>query len=237
MLKKVIGLNLDDLLLYLSVEAGVFLLTQIILGAVMAISKPMDGILISGIILPIIAGLLALLAGVTHVTVTFDQALRFGQTRHRALGLTVGVMGVETAFALALAALLSVVERYLGPPVWAWLAGRGHWVVDYPGDLGELEDCLVLNSFNLNWWWYPVILLIGLGVGLIGGALIQRFGTKGAWVLWGVWMAACFIPQLLGGEVFAIGDWNQAMIGASAVLGIGCLIWSLWSLLHAVVKE
>ena len=65
----------------------------------------------------------------------------------------------------------------------------------------------------------------------------QRFGTKGAWVLWGVWMAACFIPQLLGGEVFAIGDWNQAMIGASAVLGIGCLIWSLWSLLHAVVKE
>ncbi len=237
MLKKVIGLNLDDLLLYLSVEAGVFLLTQIIIGAVMAISKPMDGILISGIILPIIAGLLALLAGVTHVTVTFDQALRFGQTRHRALGLTVGVMGVETAFALALAALLSVVERYLGPPVWAWLAGRGHWVVDYPGDLGELEDCLVLNSFNLNWWWYPVILLIGLGVGLIGGALIQRFGTKGAWVLWGVWMAACFIPQLLGGEVFAIGDWNQAMIGASAVLGIGCLIWSLWSLLHAVVKE
>lgn len=237
MLKKVIGLNLDDLLLYLSVEAGVFLLTQIIIGAVMAISKPMDGILISGIILPIIAGLLALLAGVTHVTVTFDQALRFGQTRHRALGLTVGVMGVETAFALALAALLSMVERYLGPPVWAWLAGRGHWVVDYPGDLGELEDCLVLNSFNLNWWWYPVILLIGLGVGLIGGALIQRFGTKGAWVLWGVWMAACFIPQLLGGEVFAIGDWNQAMIGASAVLGIGCLIWSLWSLLHAVVKE
>lgn len=237
MLKKIIGLNLDDLLLYLSVEAGVFLLTQIIIGAVMAISKPMDGILISGIILPIIAGLLALLAGVTHVTVTFDQALRFGQTRHRALGLTVGVMGVETAFALALAALLSVVERYLGPPVWAWLAGRGHWVVDYPGDLGELEDCLVLNSFNLNWWWYPVILLIGLGVGLIGGALIQRFGTKGAWVLWGVWMAACFIPQLLGGEVFAIGDWNQAMIGASAVLGIGCLIWSLWSLLHAVVKE
>lgn len=237
MLKKVIGLNLDDLLLYLSVEAGVFLLTQIIIGAVMAISKPMDGILISGIILPIIAGLLALLAGVTHVTVTFDQALRFGQTRHRALGLTVGVMGVETAFALALAALLSMVERYLGPPVWAWLAGRGHWVVDYPGDLGELEDCLVLNSFNLNWWWYPVILLIGLGVGLIGGALIQRFGTKGAWVLWSVWMAACFIPQLLGGEVFAIGDWNQAMIGASAVLGIGCLIWSLWSLLHAVVKE
>ena len=237
MLKKVIGLNLDDLLLYLSVEAGVFLLTQIIIGAVMAISKPMDGILISGIILPIIAGLLALLAGVTHVTVTFDQALRFGQTRHRALGLTVGVMGVETAFALALAVLLSVVERYLGPPVWAWLAGRDHWVVDYPGDLGELEDCLVLNSFNLNWWWYPVILLIGLGVGLIGGALIQRFGTKGAWVLWGVWMAACFIPQLLGGEVFAIGDWNQAMIGASAVLGIGCLIWSLWSLLHAVVKE
>lgn len=237
MLKKVIRFNLDDLLLYLSLEGGVFLLTQLIIGAVMAASKPMDGILISGITLPIIAGILGFLSGIIHMGVTFDQALRFGQTRRRALALTMGLISVETTFALVLAAFLGLLERYLCPPVWASLAGMGHWVVDYPGDLGALEDCLVLHSFQLDWWWYPIILLIGLGGGLIGGALIQRFGSKGGWILWGVWMAGCFVPQMMGREVFAIGDWNPYMIGSCVVLGIGCLVWSLWSLLHAVVKE
>ncbi|MGO5024206.1 hypothetical protein ACTQ4E_14130 [Lawsonibacter sp. LCP25S3_G6] len=236
MLKKVIRLNLDDLLLYLGIEGGVFLLTQIIIGAVMVVAKPMDGILISGITLPVIAGILALLSGVVHVTVTFEQALCFGQTRRRALALTMGVMTFEGVCALGAAALLALMERYLGPPIWASLAGRGHWVVDYPGDWGVLEDCLVLNSFQPDWRLYPVILLIGLGGGLVGGALIQRFGTKGAWALWGVWMAGCFVPEMLGREVFAIGDWNQYTIGAGVVLGIGCLAWSLWSLFHAVVK-
>ena len=236
MLKKVIRFNLDDLLLYLGVEGGIFLLIQLVIGGVMVLLKPADGILISGIILPIIAGILILLSGVTHVTVTFEQALRFGQTRRRAVGLTAGLMAFEGVCALGCAALLALVERYLSPPLWAWLAGRGHWVVDYPGASGALEDCLVLNSFQLDWWWYPVILLIGLGGGLVGGAIIQRFGSKGAWILWGIWMAACFVPQMMGREVFAIGDWNAYMIGSCVTLGIGCLVWSLWSLLHAVVK-
>ena len=237
MLKKVIGLNLDDLLLYLGVEGGIFLLIQLVIGGVMVLLKPADGILISDILLPIVAGILMLLCGVTHVSVTFDQALRFGQTRRRALGLTVGLMAFEGVCALGCAALLALVERYLGPPLWAWLAGRGHWVVDYLGDWGALEDCLVLSSFRLGWHYYPAVLAIGLGGGLIGGALIQRFGSKGAWILWGVWMAGCFVPQLLGENVFAIGAWNQYMIVACVVLGIGCLVWSLWSLFHAVVKE
>ena len=73
MLKKVIGLNLDDLLLYLSVEGGVFLLTQLVIGAVMAVSKPMDGILISGITLPIIAGILGFISGIVHMSVTLTR--------------------------------------------------------------------------------------------------------------------------------------------------------------------
>lgn len=237
MLKKVISLNLDDLVFYLGLEAGVFLLIQLVIGGVMVIAKPPDGILISGVMLPIIAGILILLCGITHMGVTFDQALRFGQTRRRALGLTVGMMVFEGLCALGAAALLALVEWYLAPPVWASLTGIGRWVVDYPGDVGALEDCLVLNSFYLDWWWYPAILAIGLAGGLIGGAIIQRFGSKGGWILWGIWMAACFAPQLLGENVFAIGAWNQYMIGACVVLGIGCLVWSVWSLLHAVVKE
>lgn len=237
MLKKVIRFNLDDLLLYLGVEGGIFLLIQLVIGGVMVLAKPGDGILICSIILPIVAGILILLSGVTHVTVTFEQALRFGQTRRRALGLTVGLMAFEGVCALGGAALLALVERYLGPPLWAWLVGKGHWVVDYPGDWGALEDCLVLNSFQLDWRYYPAVLAIALGGGIIGGAIIQRFGTKGAWILWRIWMAACFVPQMLGENVFAIGAWNQYMIVAGAIFGAGCLVWSVWSLAHAVVKD
>lgn len=112
----------------------------------------------------------------------------------------------------------------------------GSWVVDYPGDVGDLENCLALYSFHLDWWWYLVILAASVALGLILGAFIQRFGSKGGWIIWGVWMAACFGPQLLGENVFAIGAWSQYMIWAGIALGLGCLVWSVWSLLHAVVR-
>ena len=237
MLNKVIKLNLDDLLLYLCVEVGLFLLIQIIIGCVMKFGQPVDSILISGIVIPIIAGFLVVIAGIGHVTIVFDQALRFGQTRRRALGMTTGLPVFESAFALALAALLALAERYLSPPLWAALAGKGHWVVDYPGDLSALEDCLALSSFNLDWWWYPAILALAVAGGLILGAFIQRFGSKGGWIIWGIWMAVCLGPQLFGKQAMLIGDWNQYMAAAGSILAIGCLIWGLWSLLHAVVKE
>ena len=237
MLKKIIKLNVDDLLLYLCGEVGIFLLIQIVIGCVMKFGQAVDSILISGVLLPIIAGFLTIIAGIGHVTILFEQALRFGQTRRRALGMTAGLLVFESAFALALAALLALVERYLSPPIWAALAGKGHWVVDYPGDLELLEDCLVLYSYNLDWWWYPAILAIAVAVGLILGAFIQRFGNRGGWIIWGVWMAVCLGPQLFGRQAMLIGDWNQYMLWAGAALGLGCLVWSVWSMFHAVVRE
>ena len=42
---------------------------------------------------------------------SFDLALRFGQTRRRALGLALGVISFETAFAMALGGALAALER------------------------------------------------------------------------------------------------------------------------------
>lgn len=237
MLKKVIKLNLDDLLLYLCGEVGVFLLIQIIIGCVMAFAHPWDGIMVSGVVLPIVGGVLAVIAGIAHVTINFEQAIRFGQTRRRAMGIAVGLMAFESAFALVLAALLAAVERYLCPQLWASLAGYGGWVIDYPGDLENLKDCLVINSFNLEWWSYPAFLAMAVAGGLILGAFIQRFGSRGGWIIWGIWMAVCLGPQLVGKQMMLIGEWNQYMIAAGVVLAAGCLVWSVWSMLHAVVKS
>lgn len=245
MLTKVLKLNRDDLLLYLCVEGGVFLLIQVITGFVMAFFRPEDAVLISGILLPIAAGTLAGVAGVVHVTVVFDQALRFGQTRRRALGLTLGLLIFENLFALGLAAVLAVVEQYLCPFLWTALSGARGWTMGgtLPTPIPEgspapaWDGVLLIRSFALEWWWYPVILAIALACGLIIGAAVQRFGGKAGWVFWGIWMAACFVPQLFGMEMLAIGSWRQFMIWIAAGLGVAGFVWSLWSMLHAVVKN
>ena len=133
MLKKLIKLNLDDLLLYIGVECGLFLVIQIVVGCVMYFARPDTSITVSCVIFPIVGGFTALVAGISHVGVSFEQALRFGQTRRRALGLTLGLMSFEAAFALALGAVLAALERFLCPPLWAKLAGLDGLLQHLPG--------------------------------------------------------------------------------------------------------
>lgn len=241
MLKKLIKLNADDLLLYLVVEGGVFLLIQVIIGCVMRFGRPETSVTVGCILFPIIGVICAVIAGISHVGVSFDQALRFGQTRRRALGLTLGLISFEAAFALALGALLAAVERFLGPPLWARLAGMNGYasgriffapegaMVD-----GELVSgkTLLIETFTLDWYWWPLVFVAAVAGGLIVGAVIQRFGAKGGWFIWGVCMAPVFLDQLIPWERFGV-SW---LIPALVILFVGGLLWSVWSLLHAVVK-
>ncbi len=261
MLKKIIRLNLDDLLLYICGVGGVFLLIELIIGCVMYFVRPGDSVGVSSVFLPIAAGFIALAAGVAHVGVTFDQALRFGQTRRRATLLTLGVTAFESAFALALAALLSVLERFACPPLWAALSGADSWVLARSGSVtpaapppglegvevpagrfyenmaGELvplpENTLVINIFTLDWYWWLLIFAIALAGGIIIGAVIQRFGSKGGWILWGICMAPMILGQLLPWRTYEITDWLWPLLAVLFVLGF---LWSLWSMLHAVVR-
>ena len=83
MLKKVIRLNLDDLFLCLGVVTGLFVLIQGVIAAVLLLSAENSGIMISGTVLPIVAGIMALVVTVAAMGVSFEQAIRFGQTRRR----------------------------------------------------------------------------------------------------------------------------------------------------------
>ena len=81
MLKKLIRLNLDDLLLWLAVEGGLFLVIQIIIGCVMRFGRPETSVTISCVLFPIVGGVLGIIAGSVHIVFSFDLALRFGQTQ------------------------------------------------------------------------------------------------------------------------------------------------------------
>lgn len=240
--KKLVKLNLDDLLLYLGVEGGLFLLVEAVIGFVMFRTRPADVPIVMNILMPIAGGFVALIAGISHVGVSFDQALRFGQTRKRALGLTLGLASFETAFALALAGLLAVIERFLCVPLWARLAGMNGWVMGniMPVPEGTMvngalvsEKTLIIETFTLDWYWWLLIFAAAIGGGVIAGALIQRFGSKGGWILWGFCMAPVFLGQLLPWRTHEITNWLFPLLGVIFVAGF---LWSIWSLLHAVVR-
>lgn len=265
MLNKLIRANLSDLWLFIGVEGGVFLLVEVIIGCVMFFARPVDGISVAWIMLPIVAGFVALMAVTGHAAITFDQALRFGQTRRRAMGQFLGLSCFETAFGLALAVPLCALERFVCPFLWARLAGLDGWVLgrtgsmpaapipDIPGmdmapgrcfvstagDIVPLpEHTLLVKDFSLDWYWWLLIFAAALAVGIVIGALIQRFGQKGLWVIWGFWMVLMLAPQLLRWELFdSLNRFSPLFFPVvMGVFAVGLLIWSLWSMLHAVVR-
>lgn len=243
MYQKLVKLNLDDLALYLAVEGGLFLVIQIIIGCVMHFGRPDTSVTVACILFPIVGGFTALVAGISHVGVSFDQALRFGQTRKRALALTLGLCAFESAFALVLGGLLALAERFLCVPLWARLAGMNGWAMGniMPVPEGTMvngalvpEKTLLIETFTLDWYWWLLIFALAVGGGVIVGALIQRFGGKGGWIIWGI----CVVPMLLL-QIFPkeLVSSVELVVPVLAVLFVAGFLWSVWSLLHAVVRS
>ena len=253
MLKKLMVLHRADWWVCLGTVGGIFLSTQLITGIALwwGDQGTRSAPLISGTILPISTAFLVLFLVLVHVNDLFLLALRLGQTRRRALGLTLALSALAGTAGMALSALLAWIERALLPALWLALSGADKLVwgevpplpavwdgtdQGWQALLDELSSTLYLDSFALDWWWYPLQLAIGLAVGLILGAFLQRFGAKGGWIIWGIWMVVCLGPQLLGYNVLMIGHWGWWTVPLIAALVLAGLIWSVWSLLHAVVK-
>ena len=250
MLKKLMVLNRADWWVCLGVLGGIFLITQVATGIALlcgAHSAP----LLSGTILPISTAFLVLFFVLVHVNDLFLLALRLGQTRRRALGLTLALSALTGTAGMALSALLAWIERTFLPALWLVLSGADKLVWGevpplpavwdgtdqaWQAFLEEFRATLYLDSFALDWWWYPLQLAIGLAVGLILGAFLQRFGAKGGWIIWAIWMVICLGPQLVGKNAMLIGQWTAWMGAAAVVFAAAAGIWSVWSLLHAVVK-
>ena len=244
MLKKLIRLNIDDLWLCCGVPAGLFLLIHLVTAGVLLFGKASTSLMLSGTALPIAAGIILAITAMSHVIITFPQAMTFGRTRKNALKLWLGVAGFEGVCGMAAAVILTIAERLAAPGLWLLLSGKstlvwgiGGQAVPEPGPgaaISPASDALLVERFVLDWWWFPTILAAALGLGLILGAVIQRFGRKGVWGLWAIWMLVCFAPQILPWDRYEITNWLFPLAG---LLAAASLIWSLWSLLHAVVKN
>lgn len=247
MLRNVIKLNLDDLWLCFGGVGAVFLLVHIITGIVLAVTRDHSAPMISGATLPCAAGFILMCCAVSHVHVTFQQALRFGQTRRRSLGLYLGLMAFEGVCTAALALVLTLAERALAPALWLKLTGYtqlewGSYEIPAPSIPGapspdQWANALFVKDFALDWYWWPIILLGGLILGLLIGAFTHRFGKRAVWILWGIWMLICFAPQLLPwDEIWFTLPWQYLAV-AGGVATVVCLGWSIRYLLRCPVRN
>lgn len=248
MLKKLIRLNLDDMGLALGVVGGFFLLIHLVTAVVLCLfDHGNSSLLLSGVVLPIVSAIVILMIAWGHTLSTFTMAVKFSQTRRRSLGLTLGLVGFEAACSMGLAALLNLLERAAAPRFWMWLTSTQYLTMGTdvplspePGTGAPVnparELTLFIEDFSLPWWWFPLLAVGAVVLGLIMGAIILRFGRRGGWVLWGLWMAVCFLPQLLPWEAHWFTLPWQYLAAAGGIFVLACLGWSVWYLLRAPIK-
>ena len=241
MLKKLLWVNREDFVSLAGILGGLFLLIHAIISAVLLVMFPCDSIMISGMLLMVGGAVMAFIVTMGHVLTTFLQAVRFGQTRRRALAQITGLIGAETLFIIALAGILSWVEWNLLPRWWMLLtgadgyaitAGNGYPVVRVGGGSGV--ELWIDSFFSVDWWVVPLVIACGSVAGFIIGALLQRFGRMGGWLMWGVWMVFFIFFPRLPWRTHEVVNWLVPSIGTVVLTAF---LWSIWSLLHAVVRE
>lgn len=238
MLYSLFKLHIPVLRIQLAVLWGAFLVIQFIISVVMVLIRPEESILISGTILPF-AGAFSLFALTQRlVLVTFQDGVRMGRTRRQMLGLTLALIGADALLVSLSALLLPWLERTLCIRLWALLARRpgAAVMVEAPGG-GQLWDpsydtgLLRVEDFGLDAWWLaPLILLAGLLLGFLLAALTQRLGPRSYFLPSILYLYLIFGPR---------AEWLRdvrLLLPAALLLAAG-LAWSLWSLLHAPVRQ
>lgn len=213
---KLLRSSWDDFALCAGVLAGFFLVAHIVTAVVLAFFSDGTSLMISGMILPIVSAFLILIYSLSYFGFQFSHLVRFGSTRRRSLALTFGVAATVALFCMLLSALFTGVEGLL---------------VSIRRDVPPNTEI-----FSLPLWAWFAIPLAAMAMGALCGTILHRFGKKGMWALWVLWMSVCFVPQILDSYLDRLPDLTLLGIGSGAalVLAFG---WAVWYLLRAPVPE
>lgn len=214
---KTVKINKGDFGIIAAVIGGGFLLLELIVSVVMLTVRPDSVPTLAGVMLPVLAAFMGVFVSAVEIPMCFEFMLRYSVTRRGALGVTLGLVAAEVAFAFGLAQVLALLERAIIDLV---------WLRAMPGL--RVED--IAAPAGIIWLAAAGTLLLGL----ICGTALQRFGRKAMAILWVLWMAVMLLVQ--GVDWAEIFSTLGGFIPLAAVLLVLSVL-SLWSLMRATVKN
>lgn len=82
-------------------------------------------------------------------------------------------------------------------------------------------NALFVELFVMPLWGWFVIPLAAMAMGVLCGTILHRFGKKGMWALWVLWMSVCLVPQVFNSYLDRLPDLTLPGIASGAALGAG----------------
>lgn len=187
--KREFLLNFDGLWQSALIVGGAWLLGEIIFFCIVYFTREQEYFPLATLMACITLTLCLVLFPAYYFSCGYEQALSMGCSRRRfLLGMSLALVGQIVCY-LALVCVLAAAEYGL----FRLLCPRGF-------ASAELAELAALGQY---WWALLLLPLEVLCVGLLLGALVQRWGRRALWGLWGVYMAVvllgAFAPELVSG--------------------------------------
>ena len=213
---RILRCDREDFCLYTLVPLGIFLLGVTVNTAAVLLGAESTFAFLP-IFLLLACALLGLSGGISALLYAFPLAVSFSIPRRQALsGVVVYLLAIWAVLAGLCTALVLV----------------DHWYVYnilpllFPG-LEVMGDPL----YELGVSYIIVAATLGVATGFLGGTAILRFGRKGGWALWGIYMAALLCREQIAWAAL-LNDWPYWVLVLLMLLGL-----SVWSLLHWDVRR
>lgn len=210
---KLLRYHRKELWPLLLVPLFLFLLWQ----GVVLIFRFQDTFALMPVLLPFCGGILGLVYSLSAVLYDFERLVSLSRSRRRTLRAVLGYLGVLWALYLLISLALVGADYGLNRVLLPLLR---------PGFAAEGAS---LYAAGLP--WLALGPLLGMAAGFVVGAMIQRFGRRAGWVVWGVYMAAFLLrDQIPWGAV--LGILPVLLAAGAALLALSCV-----SLLRCSVRS
>lgn len=206
-----------DLLVCLLVELGGFLAGVILLSIIMLTEKEAGWFCLGTIMALVAAVILVLFVGGFGYSGEFQLAIAMGRTRGAFMG----------SYALRL--LLQIVISYLLALV-LYHAELAAYPLLFPSPANETAFAFLTD--------FRILLPTGLGLLILSmflGAVYGRYGRKGMWIFYVIWLFGCFVLPRLTHDELGSGILDRAALGVRTLyLAVPPAAWVVFGVLTAV---
>lgn len=216
-LKDKLRLEKNDFLEILGIWAAGFAGLEV-LSIILNLLLREDGDLyvpIGSLLLLIFGGFFLVLLVGTRFALTYQLGVQMSITRKRMMAAEWVISILETVFALGLIYLATWIDRLALAPLFGGI------------------DLMAA----IPWAVWPLVGVGALLLGFVTGALLCRYGQKGFWFLWGLFVGGALLINLFGDPMFAFIAAHGIPFGiGGALFAVGVFVFVFVQMLRIPIR-